>query len=228
MIKKIIIPLILIPLSIIIYLFWVFNSKNNIENQIKYSWWLYKVENEIKTNSWEIKDIEYTISWIDSIKTNSDLEKINPLIISDFKFNSEEFLNFNKNQMKLWLLISEIKDEEYLKLKNEQILINEAREIWTDDIKKIDEELKSILLNNDNISSKWNIIRVISNKKSIAIKEFQKSEEYKNYIISKKDRLTEIDILLSNYYSLEILDLKNKIDNFILSNTWSVISNNSK
>lgn len=228
MIKKIIIPMVLIPLFVIIYLFWFYNSKNNIENQIEYSWWLDKVENEIETNSWEIKDIEYTISWIDSIKDNSDLEKINPLIISDFKFNSEEFLDFNKNQMKLWLLISEIKDEEYLKLKNEQILINEAREIWTDDIKKIDEEFKYILFNKDNISSKWNIIRVISNKRSIAIKEFQNTEEYKNYINKKTDRLNEIKTLLNTYYSPEIIELQNKIDNFILSNTGAIISTNNK
>jgi hypothetical protein len=168
-------------------------------------------DSDIKT--WINQKEELTVEKIDSISSLEMLDSMNPLLVSDFSwFNENKLLDFQKLQIKMWIMVSRIKDPEYIKLSRELHDINEWKEVWTSDLVAFDKEYQEVMNNRESTSLKWgNDIRSINEKRSKLMQEFQKSLRYKSHLDKHKEKIEEIRYWMHKYWTPEMIELDKEI-----------------
>lgn len=188
------------------------------------SWVLYIIP-ETNNSTWWVDNTGWewihsvTFESLDKVSSHEEFIRINPLMVSEFPGNNtSEYLEFQKDQMKLWLLISQIQDQKYIKLREEQKEIQEGKEIWTTKVKKADAQLQDALKHAEEVS--FETMRLLSTKRAQAISEFQTSMEYMWYIEKNRDKLSSISESMVQYYTPEIIALQEKIKTYISANAW--------
>lgn len=173
---------------------------------------------------WSKNEHAYSIESLDKITSHEEIKLINPIMDQEFPGdNTPEYTEFQKNQLKLGLLISQIQDPEYIKLRNQQKDIREWKAIWTQKVSKADAQLEEAMKHIEEVSSKWETMKLLVRKRAQAMAEFQASDAYMQYIKENKDRLASITESMEHYYTPEIQELQKKINQYMNSHTWVML-----
>lgn len=111
-----------------------------------------------------------------------------------------------KKQEQIGIKLQSITDPEFKKLKQDQIDIYQGKEIWTQEVKKINIEftdmITHMILSNTGESTqtgRTEKLEEISNRKNTMMKEFFATKAYTDYIVSKEEALKKINIQLNTF-----------------------------
>lgn len=155
--------------------------------------------------------VPLTVESIKTITSLEDLKKINPLLANDSKNIHPKFIELQKANMTLGILLSQLKNPEYIKLSTEQNEIYQGKAIWTEEIKKTHESFLNALKNPPKSAEDSKLINAISLKNIQAIQEFQLKKEYQDYISTNQKKLSELNDAIKKLYTPEMTELQEKI-----------------
>ncbi len=118
-----------------------------------------------------------------------------------------------KKQALLSDKIDGIKDPQYLKLNKDLFELFEAKEIWPDELKKLDAEFSDVMAQGGKVQTGSSVdFENAFKKRNDALKVFQASQAYKDYMVSKKEKLDSLAAKQAKYMTPEIINLKQEID----------------
>lgn len=161
------------------------------------------------TDSFQMK-----IPSVESIKqvtTLSELKLLNPMLADSSWTHEQQFIELQKYRMIFGILLNQIKDPEFLKIRTEENDIILWKEIWPQDLKDIDQEFENIILQSS--YSWWNasIINNIAKRRMDTMTEFQSSQKYKDYIQLNQEKIHTMNTSMKKFWTSEMLETDKKI-----------------
>jgi hypothetical protein len=102
---------------------------------------------------------------------------------------------------------------EYLKIKNKIQDISQAKEIWTKEMKILDEKFFQTIKDTGSLTqqNKNIILSDLTKQRTIMFSEFYKSKEFKDYLQKNKDILSNLNTDLKNIQTPEIIKLQKEV-----------------
>lgn len=203
------------------------------------SWeWNKLVPDTTQYLSWTIQDVPMANSWIDNlivetpsnisitdsfqmkipsvesikqVTTLSELKLLNPMLADSSWTHEQQFIELQKYRMIFGILLNQIKDPEFLKIRTEENDIILWKEIWPQDLKDIDQEFENIILQSS--YSWWNasIINNIAKRRMDTMTEFQSSQKYKDYIQLNQEKIHTMNTSMKKFWTSEMLETDKKI-----------------
>lgn len=178
--------------------------------------WSNTVPQQIMTGT-GIKLNELSIEDIWKISSTGDLFAINPAILNSVTLDNPNFVEIERNKLLVQYYLSKINDPEYYRLDKEKTDIIEWRAIWTKEVIKADDALNKMIKTN---SASWDLFstntRDVANNREIALKKFQESVDYKNYIQENQEKLKTINESMQKYLPSEALEAQKTIESLTL------------
>lgn len=154
-------------------------------------------------------------SRIESVTSIADLSVISPSVLKDPKKDHPRFVEFQKKQMTLWILISKIEIPKYKEIQKNIITIYEAKELWTPELQELDLQIQNILKNPYNVISPKNTlstdIQGLMNQKNTLIQKMNTSQEYKDYIQKNQAKLASLNTEMKTFWTPEIITLQQEV-----------------
>lgn len=148
---------------------------------------------------------------VDTNTGNTSVIGGNPIPLAELQKNPK-FLELQKKQEEYSKVIMGIKDPEYAKLRGEQGDIYQWKELWTEEMKKEEEEFKKIVanINNSGSTSKNDFWKIIE-KRNVVMREFQTSQKFQDYLKSKQERLKTIEESIKQILPKEAVSIQEEI-----------------
>lgn len=163
------------------------------------------------TSSSSQRDLS-TVEGINSISTLDDLKSINPAMATMPGSDHPKFVELQKKQITLGLLMSKLTDPELQNLRKEINDIFQWKDAWTPEVKKMEKEFTETLAEMNKawwIQGEW--FKDLLDKRNQTMKDFQTSKEFKDYLESKQDKIAELNEAINKYNTPEIISLQKEI-----------------
>lgn len=113
--------------------------------------------------------------------------------------------------MTFGVLLSQIKNPEYLKLLEEKNDILLGKEMWNKEAKSANEAFMIALKQQAETPEEVEAIQAISLKNTQAMQKIQSDPKYQDYIKSNQEKIAQLDAAIQKLYTPEIIAVQNKI-----------------
>jgi len=148
---------------------------------------------------------------VEKISNLEDLKAINPFLANMSGSENPNFLELQKANMQMGILLTNLKSPEYAELLEKQNAIYQGRALWTPEVTGIHDAFMELLKNPPKTADAAEVIKKAALQQIESFEKIQASKEYQDYIFSNQASLTEISTAIQKLYTPEMKALQEKI-----------------
>ncbi|MBP9779983.1 hypothetical protein KBD33_05180 [Candidatus Gracilibacteria bacterium] len=157
--------------------------------------------------------ISGTLEKVRDISTLDDLKGQFPALSEIPGSDHPQFVELQKSQIALGLLLSSIDNKEYISLRDELSDIYTCKDIWTDEMKSMEIEFREAIKNPRKTNTGGqDDFKMLLDKRNKLMQEFLVSAKCRDSLQLKNSRIEELNSAMKIYYTPEMLELQKQVD----------------